>query len=264
MVFDFFQRRSEEGIAQLQNLAQKTAQGKLGEALTDVGEYVALRNKIDAENLKKLTEGLSKSRERLLGGIGGAFSNKDDSLDAVLEKIEDVLLQADIGAATSSQILQDLRAYSKSNKLQESDILPVLRERLIEALTPPGEEGTLNFSATEGEPTVMFVIGANGMGKTTTIGKLSARLQNDFNASVLLGACDTFRAAAVEQLKEWAVRANVSIEEPLPEERGGDPVPVVRRSIQRAKREGFDVVIIDTSGRLSNNFELTTQLQVST
>lgn len=261
MVFDFLQKRSEEGFAQLQNLAEKTAQGKLGEALSDVGEYVALRNKIDAENLRKLTEGLSKSRERLLGGIGGAFSDKDSSLDAVLEKIEEVLLQADIGAVTSSQIINDLRIYSKTNKLEEGDILPVLRERLIEALTPSGDEGTLNFSNTTGEPTVMFVIGANGMGKTTTIGKLSARLQNEYNISVLLGACDTFRAAAVEQLKEWSVRANVTVEEPTPDERGGDPVPVVRRSVRRAIDEGYEVCIIDTSGRLSNNFELTEQLQ---
>ena len=231
------------------------------EALTDVGDYVALRNRIDAENLRKLTEGLSKSRERLLGGIGGAFVNEDDPIDVVLKRIEEVLLQADIGAATSSQILSDLRSYSKTNKLTESDILPVLRERLIEALTPPGDTGKLIFSKDAAEPTVMFVIGANGMGKTTTIGKLSARLQNEFNVSVLLGACDTFRAAAVEQLSDWAVRANVSIEKPFEEERGGDPVPVVSRSIRRAKEEGFDVVIIDTSGRLSNNFELTEQLQ---
>lgn len=112
-----------------------------------------------------------------------------------------------------------------------------------------------------GEPTVIFVIGANGMGKTTTIGKLASRLRNEANRTVLLGACDTFRAAAVEQLSEWATRANVSIEVPAESERGGDPVPVVTRSIRRAIDEKFDVVIIDTSGRLSNNFALTEQLQ---
>jgi len=87
------------------------------------------------------------------------------------------------------------------------------------------------------------------------------RLRTEGNATVLLGACDTFRAAAVEQLGEWARRANVSIEVPTAEERGGDPVPVVRRSIRRAVAEKFDFVIIDTSGRLSNNFELIEQLQ---
>lgn len=261
MVFDFLRDRSEEGFKQLENLAKKTGEGKLIEALRDTGDYIALRQKADAENLKRLTDGLSMSRERLLSGIGGAFSDKDASLDIILGKLEDVLLQADIGSATTSEILKDLKAYAVDNKLKQDDILPVLRERLVEALTPPDNMKSLRFSNTTGEPTIMFVIGANGMGKTTTIGKLSSRLKNDYNMSVLLGACDTFRAAAVEQLGEWALRANVSIEVPTEDERGGDPVPVVTRSIRRAKEEGFDVCIIDTSGRLSNNFELTQQLQ---
>ena len=98
-------------------------------------------------------------------------------------------------------------------------------------------------------------------GKTTTIGKIASRLNKEANQSVLLGACDTFRAAAVEQLGEWAKRANVSIEKPLDSELLGDPVPVVTRTMQRGIREGYDVIIIDTSGRLSNNFELIQQLQ---
>lgn len=150
----------------------------------------------------------------------------------------------------------------RAKGLKQDDILPVLRERLIQALTPsdPTQSGLL-FSEDTNEPTVIFVIGANGMGKTTTIGKLSSRLQNEANVSVILGACDTFRAAAVEQLGEWALRANVSIEIPNAEEQSGDPVPVVTRTLQRAKKQGFDVAIIDTSGRLSNNFELIEQLQ---
>ena len=110
-------------------------------------------------------------------------------------------------------------------------------------------------------PLIIFVIGANGMGKTTTIGKIAHRLRTELNMTVLIGACDTFRAAAVEQLAEWAVRANASIELPLAAERGGDPVPVVRRTVQRAVDDAFDAVLIDTSGRLSNNYELTLQLQ---
>jgi len=99
------------------------------------------------------------------------------------------------------------------------------------------------------------------MGKTTSIGKLAWRLRNEFNQTVLLGACDTFRAAAVEQLREWAARSNVSVEVPLESERGSSPVPVVTRTLQRAKTEIFDVVLIDTSGRLSNNFELVEELK---
>eukprot|EP00596_Hydrurales_sp_CCMP1899_P005481 CAMPEP_0119044208 /NCGR_PEP_ID=MMETSP1177-20130426/29500_1 /TAXON_ID=2985 /ORGANISM="Ochromonas sp, Strain CCMP1899" /LENGTH=439 /DNA_ID=CAMNT_0007013905 /DNA_START=212 /DNA_END=1531 /DNA_ORIENTATION=+ len=260
MVFDFLKKRSEEGFAQVSNLAKKTAEGKLGEALGETADYVSSRRKIDSENLKKLTDGLSRSRDRLLGGIAGAFDNENDNIEVKLGKLEEVLLQADLGSVTTTAIVDDLRRYARSQGLGVQDILPVLRSRLIEALTPELGVGGINF-APIGEPTVIFVIGANGMGKTTTIGKIASRLQNEGNLTVLLGACDTFRAAAVEQLGEWAIRANVSIEKPLPEEQDGNPVPVVTRSVQRAKREKFDVCIIDTSGRLSNNFELTQQLQ---
>ena len=266
MVFDFLRKRSEEGLAQIQNIATKAAEGKLGEALQETSAYVRERNRIDAENLSRLTNGLARSRDRLLSGINGAFGSDDgeSSLETRLNSLEEVLLQADIGSSTTTAILNDLRSYAKSNRLQVDDILPVLRARLIEALTPSSSSsssnGGLSYSNTS-DPTVIFVIGANGMGKTTTIGKIAGRLRKEGNLTVLLGACDTFRAAAVEQLGEWAIRANVSIEKPLAEERGGDPVPVVTRSIRRAVQEGFDVVIIDTSGRLSNNFELTQQLQ---
>lgn len=266
MVFDFLRKRTEEGIAQVQNIASKAVEGKLGEALLESAQYIQTRQRIDAENLRRLTDGLARSRDRLLSGIEGAVDEKSDSIDSQLEKLEDALLQADIGSKTTTQILQDLRAYAVREGLTKDDVLPILRQRLIEALTPEKDTGNINFQiATSADgikiPTVFFIIGANGMGKTTTIGKLAYRLRNEANMTVLLGACDTFRAAAVEQLNEWANRANVSIEVPLENERGGDPVPVVTRTIQRGLKEGSDVIIIDTSGRLSNNFELIQQLQ---
>ena len=262
MVFDFLKKRSEEGIAQVQNIASKTIEGKFGEALQETSEYITARQKADLENLKRLSDGLAKSRARILGGITGIFD--DDSLDVRkrLERLEELLLTSDIGPVTTSQIISDLSIYAKTEDLEADDILPVLRARLIEALTPP--EGKENLKLDQGDnsdPKVLFVIGANGMGKTTTIGKISAKLVNDYNMTVLLGACDTFRAAAVEQLDEWAKRANASIEKPIEEERGKSPVPVVTRSIERGKRDGYDVVIIDTSGRLSNNFELIEELK---
>lgn len=265
MVFDFLRKRTEEGIAQVQNIASKAAEGKLGEALLESAQYIQTRQKIDAENLRRLTDGLARSRDRLLSGIYGAVDDTTDSIDAQLEKLEDALLQADIGSKTTSQILQDLRTYARREGLKKDDVLPILRQRLIEALTSEQEKKVINFQAPSADgtkiPTVLFIIGANGMGKTTTIGKLAYRLHNEANMTVLLGACDTFRAAAVEQLNEWATRASVSIELPLENERGGSPVPVVTRTIQRGLKEGSDVIIIDTSGRLSNNFELIQQLQ---
>ena len=122
-IFDFFKDRTEEGLAQVQNIASKTLEGKLGEALLESAEYIKLRNKIDAENLKKLTSGLAKSRELLLGGISSAFDSKlDRSLDERLAQLEDVLLQADIGASISALIIRDLKQYAKSSKVLAADI----------------------------------------------------------------------------------------------------------------------------------------------
>lgn len=256
MVFDFFKKRSEEGLQQIQNIATKTLDGKLLEALQDSSDYIKMRQKTDMESLKRLTDGLARSRDKLLGGINGVFSDEKLDVKIQLDKLEEVLLQSDIGVATTSQIISDLAAYARTQGLEQSMILPVLRSRLIESLTK-AEEPSMDIST----PKVIFVIGANGMGKTTSIGKLAWRLRNEFNQSVLLGACDTFRAAAVEQLGEWAVRSNSNIEIPFESERGSSPVSVVTRTLQRAKHDNFDVVIIDTSGRLSNNFELVEELK---
>jgi len=259
MMFEFFKKRAEEGIAQVQNIATKTIDGKFIEALKDSSDYIEARRKIDLENLKRLSDGLSKSRDKILNGITSIFGDSGLDVKERLEKLEELLLQSDIGAATSFSIINDLREYAKSNSLEADDILPVLRARLIDSLTLP--QNTNNLMKMESKPKVIFVIGANGMGKTTTIGKLAWRLSKELNVSVLLGACDTFRAAAVEQLNEWAIRSNVTIEKPFDGERGRSPVSVVSRTIQRAKNENFDLVIIDTSGRLSNNFELVEELK---
>eukprot|EP01041_Mallomonas_annulata_P008995 gene8995-18623_t len=258
MVFDFFRKRAEEGINQVQNIATKTIEGKLGEALLDSATYLRQRQRADAENWKKITAGLSRSRDLLLADIGNIFGDgKTSSVESQLEMLEEVLLRADLGTTTTNTIISDLRQYTRSSgsDVSQEDILTVLRSRLIEALSPQSE------SQRGGDPAVILVIGANGMGKTTTIGKLAYRIRSELNQTVLLGACDTFRAAAVNQLQEWAVRANVSIETPLLEEEGGDPVLVANRTLRRGKAEGFDVIILDTSGRLSNNYALTVQLQ---
>lgn len=270
MIFDFLKKRTEEGLSQVQNIATKSLEGKFGEALSESAAYIKIRQKADSENWKKLTTGLSRSRDLLLADISGIFGEggigaSTSSLNEQLERLEEVLLRADLGSSTASAIIADLRSYARSSGIDVSreDILSVLRSRLIDALSLPAELRGLRLSAdpaTEG-PVVLLIIGANGMGKTTTIGKLAHRIRNELNQTVLLGACDTFRAAAVNQLAEWAVRANVSIERPRTEEEGGDPVVVAERTLRRGKEEAFDVVILDTSGRLANNYALTLQLQ---
>jgi fused signal recognition particle receptor len=173
MVFDFLRKRSEEGVAQVQNIAEKALEGKLLEGIQDSVDYVKERQRIDAENLRRLTDGLSRTRDRLLGGISGVFVDEADTdIESRLSRLEDVLLQADIGASVTSTIISDLRSYARREGLQQEDIAPVLRARLVEALTPPEGNSGLNFTSVDsGLPTVIFVIGANGMGKTTTIGK---------------------------------------------------------------------------------------------
>lgn len=273
MVFDFIRKRTQEGISQVQNIASKSLEGKLGEALEEAGDYVKERQRIDRENLSKMTAGLARSRDMLLMDIGLIFKDgNNNDLNQNLEKLEEILLRADIGSTTTTQILTDLRQALRSSGeiLTQEDIMSVLRTRLIEALTPAlSQPSSLDSIQSIGavsdkrkkDPKVILVIGANGMGKTTTIGKLAHRFRTDSNATVLLGACDTFRAAAVQQLVEWSIRANVSIEVPLAEEEGGEPVPVAVRTVRRGVQEGYDVIILDTSGRLSNNFALTVQLQ---
>eukprot|EP01031_Cornospumella_fuschlensis_P042311 gene42311-51671_t len=261
MVFDFLRQRAQEGIEQVKNIAEKTKEGKFFEALEDSADYVRKRNQIVAENFQKLLSGLSVSRLRLLGGISEAFQETDASVERKLGKLEETLLQADIGYVTTTTIIEDLRSYARTESLSEEDIVPVLRERLIEALTEKHNDTSLVMSPTK--PTVLFVMGANGMGKTTSIGKIAARLRREMNATVLLAACDVFRAAADEQLQHWASRAEVDIEMPLETERGGagSPLPVLQRSLQRALQSKYDILIVDTSGRLSNNYEATEQLR---
>jgi len=283
MVFDFIKKRSQEGIEQFQNIASKTLEGKLDEALRDTSDYVKERQSIDRENFKGLLEGLSSSR-LIFGGIGNIFgsASTDSTLDDKLDELEELLLKGDIGSITSNIILKDVKKYIQENGGIErmvgrnDDIMQILRARLLEALSPPSINYSLNFVpqepnpnpnlegavATSHKPTVMLIIGANGVGKTTAIGKIATRFRIENNQSVIVGACDTFRPAAVEQLNLWTNRANVSIVTPSETEIAtNNPYPVLERTLQKGRENKFDVIIIDTSGRLSNNFDLIEQLQ---
>ena len=296
MVFDFFKDRAAEGIAQLENIATKTAQGKLGEALADTSAYVAATN-------EKFYDGLSKSRDQLLSNLDSLFGG-DMKLEETLEQLEEVLMMADIGGTTTDEIIEDLRNIAKEDRLEPEDIKSVLRGRLIQTLegrggdtalsaSQCGEEGTnpraIRFATAQDENpklTVLMVIGANGMGKTTTIGKLANRLREEAGQKVMLAACDTFRAAAVDQLEMWADRAQVEFVGPTDaappaaatddtESSGGissggggsaaasdeKPATVLFRALDAAVAEEVDVLIVDTSGRLSNNVQLNEELK---
>lgn len=265
-VFDFFKKRATEGVDQLKNLSEKTARGKLLEGLTDAATYTSTTNSAFAT-------GLAKSRNRLLYNLDDLFNGGGD----ILEELEDILLQADLGTKTSMDVMDEIRSLREDSTgiFTRDDLRSVLRGKLIEALqvairsqddkdeaaAGEGEEinpQAIRFSQQENIPTVLFVMGANGMGKTTTIGKLASRLKNEGNQTVLLAACDTFRAGAVEQLEMWANRAEVDCYSPNEQQK--TPSAVLYGALDLAIKANYDVLIVDTSGRLSNNDALTEEL----
>jgi fused signal recognition particle receptor len=241
------------------------------------GEFVKERAKKDIAEVAKFNDGLAKSRARLardlsdvLSGIGTDFSV--EALDNVLSEIEDVLITADMGVDVVDKVIADLRAAAKSDRLTKStDIKVMLKESLVQIL----EASTRNLKNEENpstgmlvlaekRPTVIMVIGANGMGKTTTIGKLASRLRRA-GSSVLVVAGDTFRAGAVDQLAEWVSRAEVDFIGPR--EGAKSPSSVIfdgmEKADTRAKSDAgpYDFVILDTSGRLHTNSNLMGELQ---
>jgi len=261
MVFDFIRKRAQEGVEQVANIAEKAAEGKLADALKETNEYVKERQKQDQENLKKFQDGLRRSRDQLLGNLNILLGNTDDGLEKTLERLEEVLMMADIGIKTTDQVLNTVREASKGQEKADPEVIrSILRGTLIEVLEGPQGAAGRALGSSEGDgPTVIMVIGANGMGKTTTIGKLSARFAQEGNLKVLLGACDTYRAAAVDQLAVWAERAEVDIVKPVnPDDK---PHLVVEATVDKGVKEGYDVIILDTSGRLSNNRQLNRQLK---
>ena len=254
MVFDFFRERSAEGVEQLSKFGQKAKRGQWGAALAESAAYTAATNQAFAD-------GLARSRVRLLQNLESLVTGV--SPEELLEELTDILLQADLGLTTAEDIVaevQSLRADA-TTLLTQDDLKSIMRGKIIEALQSTGQSSAIQFAASENDniPTVLFVMGANGMGKTTTIGKLAHRLRTEGNQTVLLAACDTFRAGAVEQLQQWADRAQVDLVGPQ-EGKATTPAAVLYNALDKAVAEKYDTVLVDTSGRLSNNDQLTAEL----
>ena len=268
-VFDFFKDRSQEGFDQLGQFADKAKRGAWGEGFSGAAQYTRRTN-------QAWTDGLATSRARLLqqldsiqlfsGIVGGSDGNA-----ALLQELEDVLLQADIGAQTAQEIVEEIQSLQrKDSSLSKDDIRSILRGKLLEALETKtaraitfAPRDTANTTTTTAQPkstipTVIMIIGANGMGKTTTIGKLAYRLRTEGNQTVLLAACDTFRAGAVDQLQIWADRAGV--DQAGPTAPNQKPSTVLFQALERGVTEAYDTILVDTSGRLSNNIGLTEEL----
>lgn len=201
----------------------------------------------------KLISGLTKTRDNLKSGIDSIFSGFSEIDEDFYEELEEVLIMADIGVATTEKIIDDLREKVKEQKIKE---ISVCRELLIRSIKEQMrvEEAAYEF---EHEKSVVLLIGVNGVGKTTSVGKLAGQLKAQ-GKKVILAAADTFRAAAIEQLTEWSNRANVEL---IAGQEGGDPAAVVYDAVNAAKARKADVLICDTAGRLHNKKNLMEELR---
>ena len=200
----------------------------------------------------KLKQGLNKTKESLNEKINNVFSNFRKVDEDFLEELEEALIMSDIGIETSTKIISNLRDKIKKDKIEdEEQVKEALREEIEKIM-----EISDNSLKLETKPSVILVIGVNGVGKTTSIGKMAARLARD-GKKVVVAAADTFRAAAVEQLEIWAKRAGAEI---VKREEGIDPASVVYDAITKTREIGADILICDTAGRLHNKKYLMDEL----
>lgn len=200
----------------------------------------------------RLKDGLTKTRDSFVAGVDSIFSGFSEIDDDFYEELEEVLIMADIGVTTTEKIIEDLRTKVREQKIKE---ISVCRQLLIDTIKEQMrvDEHAYDF---ENQTSVVLLIGVNGVGKTTSVGKLAGQMK-DQGKKVVLAAADTFRAAAIDQLIEWANRAGVDI---ISGQEGGDPAAVVYDAVNAAKARKADVLICDTAGRLHNKKNLMEEL----
>jgi fused signal recognition particle receptor len=201
----------------------------------------------------KLVHGLAKTRNSIASGIDALFSGFSSIDEDFYEELEEILIMADLGINTTTSILENLRAKVKEQKINDPS---QCRQLLISSMKEQMElkENAYEF---ENRKSVVLLIGVNGVGKTTSVGKLAGQLK-DKGKKVILAAADTFRAAAIEQLTEWAHRANVEI---IAQKEGSDPAAVIYDAVTAAKSRNADVLLCDTAGRLHNKKNLMEELK---
>ena len=201
-----------------------------------------------------LAHGLAKTRSGWISRLGEVFVGRKELDPSVVDEIEKILLTADIGVRTSQKLLEEIRQSLSRKELREPDsVWAFLRQRTTQILSLK----TPDIDFASAHPFVLLIIGVNGSGKTTTIGKLAAKLAAD-GKKVLLAAGDTFRAAATEQLEIWASRVGATL---VRGKEGADPSSVIFEAVKRASADGFDIVIADTAGRLHTKSDLMQELQ---
>ena len=209
------------------------------------------------EKKEKLDKGLEKTKESVFSKLTRIVAGKSKVDAEVLDDLEEVLITSDVGVQTTVKIIERVESrVAKDKFLGTSELNSILREEISELLSENHSEELQDFSIPDKRPYVIMVVGVNGVGKTTTIGKLAYQLKKK-GLKVVLGAADTFRAAAIEQLEIWSQRVDVPI---VKQKMGSDPASVAFDTLQSATSQGADVVIIDTAGRLHNKVNLMNEL----
>ena len=201
---------------------------------------------------EKLKSGLSKTKEAFNDRVNEVMANFRKVDEELLEALEEALILSDVGVETSTKIIERLRQRAKLEKIEDAELIKkALQEELVKELTKNDTEVKLQT-----KPSIIMMVGVNGAGKTTSIGKIAHSLKEE-GKKVMVVAADTFRAAAIEQLEVWAQRAEVDF---FRKEEGSDPASVVFDGIKKAKEENYDVVIVDTAGRLHTKKNLMDEL----
>lgn len=231
-LFDIFRRKKEEAVQ------QDTA--------------------AEAQQQQELSEGLEKTKQGFFSKLARAVAGRDKVDEMVLDQLEEVLITSDVGVETTVRIIERIEERVARDKYMNTAELQGILRSEIAALLQESAENQENFGLPmrEGEPYVVMVVGVNGAGKTTTIGKLAAQLVRA-GKKVYIGAADTFRAAAIDQLGVWAERAGATM---IRQEMGSDPASVAYDTLKSAVANGADVVLIDTAGRLHNKVGLMNEL----
>ncbi|MFN7250871.1 MAG: signal recognition particle-docking protein FtsY [Anaerobacillus sp.] len=205
---------------------------------------------------EKFKEGLTKTRDSFVGKMNDLVKNYRSVDEEFFEELEELLISADVGVTTVMDLIDELKDVARTRNIKDStELQPVISEKLAELLQKNEQDAKLNIQETG--MTVILFVGVNGVGKTTTIGKLANKFKHE-GKSVLLAAGDTFRAGAIEQLEVWGQRVGVDV---IKQHSGSDPAAVMFDAVQAAKSRGVDVLLCDTAGRLQNKVNLMNELE---
>ncbi|NQW35853.1 MAG: signal recognition particle-docking protein FtsY [Flavobacteriales bacterium] len=216
------------------------------------------KNLFSKEKKENLDKGLEKTKTTFFSKLSKAVAGKSKVDDDVLDELEEVLVSSDVGVETTLKIIKAIEArVAKDKFLGTAELNQILREEIAALLAMTNEGNEIDFSVpADKKPYVIMVVGVNGVGKTTTIGKLASQFKKQ-GLKVVLGAADTFRAAAIDQLQVWADRVDVPM---IRQQMGSDPASVAFDTLESAVKQNADVVIIDTAGRLHNKINLMNEL----